>query len=227
MGRKEMNASTEALPGNDASETLAEIAYQRISEMILTLELKPGALISETVLSNHLGIGRTPVRESLKRLKRDRLVHIMPRRGIVVAGIDIAEQILALEVRRHVERILVTRAARRSTSLQRAQFELFADQLQHFAELGDPQGYMQVDREYDELIDRCAANPYATDALRPIHAVVRRFWATMNGTEEWHRVATLHIDVVRAVATGDTEKAETASAALMDYNEKIFRALIE
>lgn len=222
-----MSTSTEALPGSEATDTLAETAYQRISEMILTLELKPGALISETVLSNHLGIGRTPVRESLKRLKRDRLVHIMPRRGIVVADIDIAEQILALEVRRHVERILVTRAARRSTSLQRIEFEQFADQLQQAAELGDPKSYMLVDKEYDDLIDRCAANPYATDSIRPIHALVRRFWATMNGTEEWRHVSALHIDVVRAVATGEPEKAEAASATLMDYNEKIFRALNE
>ena len=222
-----MNGSKDGMPGSDITDTLAETAYLRISEMILNLELKPGALISETVLSNHLGIGRTPVRESLKRLKRDRLVHIMPRRGIVVAELDIAEQILALEVRRHVERILVTRAARRSTSLQRVEFGRFADRLQHFANLGDPQGYLVVDKDYDDLIDRCAANPYATDALRPIHAVVRRFWATMKGTEELNQVASLHIAVVRAVATGDTDKTDAASGALMDYNEKIFRALIE
>ncbi|HWK68314.1 MAG TPA: GntR family transcriptional regulator [Rhizobiaceae bacterium] len=220
-----MNGSKDRMPGSDAADTLAEAAYARISEMILNLELKPGALISETVLSNHLGIGRTPVRESLKRLKRDRLVHIMPRRGIVVAEIDIPEQLLALEVRRHVERILVTRAARRSTSLQRVEFGRLADRMQQFANLGDPPGYLAVDKEYDDLIDRCAGNPYATDALRPIHAVVRRFWATMKGTEEWNEVSAMHIQVVRAVATGDPEKAEAASAALMDYNEKIFRAL--
>lgn len=209
----------------DPAETLAETAYGRISEMILNLELKPGALLSETALSKHLGIGRTPVREGLKRLKRDRLVHIMPRRGIVVSEIDIPEQLLALEVRRPLERILVSRAARRSTSVQRAAFEEFADRMQHHANQGDPVTYLMVDKEYDDLIDRCAANPYATDALRPIHGLVRRFWATMKSTDEWTNVSALHIKVVRAVATGDSEKAEAASSDLMDYNEEIFRAL--
>lgn len=222
-----MNASRDDLPSNDSTDTLAETAYVQISEMILNLELKPGALISETVLSNHLGIGRTPVRESLKRLKSERLVHIMPRRGIVVAEIDIPEQLLALEVRRHVERILVTRAARRSTSPQRVEFGRLADRMQHFSNLGDPPSYLVVDKEYDDLIDRCAGNPYATDALRPIHALVRRFWATMKGTEEWDQVAALHIKVIRAVATGDPQKAEAASTALMDFNEKIFRAFTD
>jgi DNA-binding GntR family transcriptional regulator len=223
----ETSTTKDGLPGSDSADTLAEAAYAQISEMILNLELKPGALISETVLSKHLGIGRTPVREGLKRLKRDRLVHIMPRRGIVVAEIDIPEQLVALEVRRPLERILVSRAARRSTSVQRVEFAAFADRLQHFADLGDPPTYLAVDREYDELIDRCAGNPYATDALRPIHALVRRFWATMKGTEEWEQVSKLHISVARAIATGDPEKAEAASAALMDYNEKIFRALTD
>lgn len=217
--------SVDTLATIDATETLAETAYARISEMILNLDLKPGALISETVLSRHLGIGRTPVREGLKRLKRDRLVHIMPRRGIVVSEIDIPEQLLALEVRRPLERILVGRAARRSTSVQRAEFEAFADRMQHHSELGDAKTYLVVDKDYDDLIDRCAANPYATDALRPIHGLVRRFWATMNGTQEWKNVSRLHIKVIRAVATGDSERAEAASAGLMDYNEEIFRAL--
>ncbi len=213
--------------GADTAETLAETAYDRISEMILSLELPPGSLVSETALSKHLDIGRTPVRESLKRLKRDRLVHIMPRRGIVVADIDLLEQLLALEVRRPLERILVARAARRSNAVQRKAFEELADRLAEQAASGNAAHYLLVDREYDELIDQCAGNVYATDALHPIHGLVRRFWATMNDTPEWEKVAKLHIAVVRAVATGDPEKAERASTALMDFNEEIIRARTE
>ena len=50
------------------SETLTEQAYNRLEEMIVTLRLAPGAVLSEQTLANTLGIGRTPIREALQRL---------------------------------------------------------------------------------------------------------------------------------------------------------------
>ena len=54
--------------------------------MIVRLELPPGGAVSEAILSERLGIGRTPIREALQRLARERLVQILPRRGVIVSG---------------------------------------------------------------------------------------------------------------------------------------------
>src|SRR5689334_4351846 len=73
--------------------TLTEKAYAQIEELIVTLQLPPGTVLSELVLADRLGIGRTPIREALQRLSRDGLVNILPRRGVLVSDIDLRSQL--------------------------------------------------------------------------------------------------------------------------------------
>ena len=65
------------------------------------------------MLSAALKIGRTPIREALQRLAREGLVTILPRKGILVSDINPRSQLLVLEVRREIERLL-SRARRRA-----------------------------------------------------------------------------------------------------------------
>ena len=67
------------------ARSLADQAYYRIRELIVTLELPPGSLVSERELMERLGVGRTPVREALRTLARERLVDVYPRRGMFVS----------------------------------------------------------------------------------------------------------------------------------------------
>ena len=71
---------------------VADRAYRELEEMIVTLQLSPGTVLSEQALSVRLKIGRTPIREALQRLARDGLVAIMPRRGIMVSEINLRLQ---------------------------------------------------------------------------------------------------------------------------------------
>ena len=57
-----------------ADSSLTQQAYERLQEMIVTLELKPGSMISESQLSQLLGFGRTPVREAVQRLQQEQLL---------------------------------------------------------------------------------------------------------------------------------------------------------
>src|SRR5712692_3761946 len=97
-------------------DTLTDRAYRAIEEQIVTLKLPPGTVISEAVLSKRLRIGRTPIREAIQRLARERLMVIMPRRGIMVSEVNIRTQLRLLEVRRELERLIARGAARRSAA---------------------------------------------------------------------------------------------------------------
>ena len=66
---------------NRPPPTLMEDAYHRLEEMIVTLKIEPGSVVSEAILSRELNIGTTPIREALQRLAREHLVQILPRRG--------------------------------------------------------------------------------------------------------------------------------------------------
>jgi len=95
--------------------TLTDRAYRELEEMIVTLQLSPGTVLSEQALAVRLKIGRTPIREALQRLARDGLVVIMPRRGIMVSEINLRLQLRLLEVRRELERLMASLAAERAS----------------------------------------------------------------------------------------------------------------
>src|SRR3712207_8037247 len=64
-----------------AATSLADKAYVAIRDRLIMLDIRPGDPIDDDVLAKDLGVGRTPVREALKRLEGDRLVVSYPRRG--------------------------------------------------------------------------------------------------------------------------------------------------
>ena len=86
-----------------AKESLSEQAYRLIRDMIVRLELIPGAVVREDDLQERLEIGRTPIREALQRLARDQFLVVIPRRGMIVSNIDIAELSTLYETRAILE----------------------------------------------------------------------------------------------------------------------------
>jgi len=85
------------------SMTLSERAYFAIRDLIVRLELAPGDVIREDALQDRLGIGRTPIREALQRLARDQFVTVIPRRGMLVSGVDVTELSMLYETRTILE----------------------------------------------------------------------------------------------------------------------------
>ena len=83
--------------------SLAEQAYDAVRDMIVSLELRPGAVVSERELMERLGIGRTPVREALHRLAQEKFVEVYPRRGMFVTTVEIRDLAALCEVRLPLE----------------------------------------------------------------------------------------------------------------------------
>ena len=78
------------------SGSLAEQVYKKLKEKIITLHFLPGQYLNEGALCAMLGVGRTPVHQALQRLELERLVEIMPRKGVIVLPDSIAEIIKIL-----------------------------------------------------------------------------------------------------------------------------------
>ena len=193
--------------------SLTERAYRHLEEMIVTLQLPPGSAVSETALSQRLGIGRTPIREALQRLARERLVTILPRRGIIVSEINVKSQLRLLEVRREVERLVAKSAARRATPEERARFLELARRFEKSAKTNDDVGFMRVDREFNDLSVMAARNEFAAGAMSLMHSLSRRFWYIhYKQAADMPLTAKLHADIARAIGAG----AEAAAAKAMD-----------
>ncbi|MDR7448842.1 MAG: GntR family transcriptional regulator [Armatimonadota bacterium] len=77
--------------------------YERLRQMIVEEELKPGQRLAEEWLASRLGASRTPIREALQRLEGDGLVLLRPRRGAIVRPFTLAELIRLFELRVRLE----------------------------------------------------------------------------------------------------------------------------
>src|SRR5919201_2087608 len=97
--------------------------------MIVSLELPPGGVISERALMERLRVGRTPVREALRRLAQEKLVDVYPRRGMFVTGVDVRELARLSEVRAVLEPEAARLAAERATDADRAELAALLEEL--------------------------------------------------------------------------------------------------
>jgi DNA-binding GntR family transcriptional regulator len=208
--------------------TLADQAYERLEEMITTLKIPPGASVSEGMLAEAIGLGRTPIREALHRLAREHLIVIRPRRGIVVAPIDVAAQMRLLEVRRSVEGMVAGAAARKATPEERQRFGELARRFVESAERNDDINFMRTDRRYNDLLIEVARNEFAAAAMSLMSGLARRFWFL-----HWRQAADmalsarLHAAVADAIARGGIQEATAANNALIDYIESFTRASLD
>jgi DNA-binding GntR family transcriptional regulator len=209
------------------AETLTEQAYREIEERIVTLQLKPGEFLSEYALSESLRIGRTPIREALQRLAHEGLVTILPRKGILVSETDPRKQLLVLEVRRELERLLCRSGAQRATDEEREKFRTLADGMRRAGKANDDIQFMRLDRELNILISEAAHNAFASRAMQLLHGHSRRFWYLhYKQAADLPLCAKLHADQARAIADGDVAKSAQASDRLIDYTETFTRATV-
>jgi DNA-binding GntR family transcriptional regulator len=121
-------------PQASAARSLSDRAYYAIRELIVTLELPPGSVVSERELMERLGLGRTPIREALRDLARDRLVEVYPRRGIFVSGVDVGDIAGLSEVRVALESQAARLAAERRNDQDLTTIEALLDELAGYAE---------------------------------------------------------------------------------------------
>ena len=207
--------------------SLTEQAYLQLEELIVTLQLAPGSPVSEAMLSERLGIGRTPIREALQRLAREHLVVAMPQRGYLISHIDVRLQLRVLETRREVERLIAVSAAKRSTDPERALFDELARRFDKAAQRNDAAAFIQADREFNEASLKAARNEFAAGAMQLMHGLSRRFWYM-----HWRQAADLpetaraHAVLSRAIASGDPAEAGQALDRLLDQIEAFARATL-
>lgn len=207
--------------------SLTERAYRDLEELIVTLKLAPGTAVSESALSERLGIGRTPIREALQRLARERLVTILPRRGIIVSEVNIKSQLRLLELRREVERLVARCAARRADEEERARFAELAALFEKSARENDDTTFLRIDREFNELCVAAARNEFASVAMGQMQSLSRRFWYLhYKQAADLPETAHLHADMARAIAEGNPDAAATATDRLLDKIESFTRATV-
>jgi DNA-binding GntR family transcriptional regulator len=168
--------STSSVPDTTATRLVAERAYEDLRDRIVTLQLPPGTVLREDELMKDLGIGRTPLREAVKRLALENLVEVQPRRGTFVTAIEAADIQGITEVRAELEGYAAELAALRLDPETRAQAEALLSEIEALDGAGDQGLLMRMDERIHRFIWQAAHNPYLTQTLERYFTHSLRIW---------------------------------------------------
>ena len=208
--------------------SLAERAYRAIRDRLVMLEIRPGAPINEDQLAQSLGVGRTPVREALKRLQYERLITTYPRRGTFATDVNITDLAHISEVRQELEPLAAAQAARRATATDRAALTAALRELADVDSGGREAGdLMRLDLRVHRAIYAATHNPYLEDTLVRHDNLATRSWCLfIDRLSDMAGHVEEHGPLIEAVVAGDSEKAAQLARDHVEGFERAIRAAI-
>lgn len=190
-------------------ENLADVAYGALRDVITDGTLAPGVRLREIDLSQRLGVSTTPIREALRRLEREGLVEISPRRGALVRPLDRRAIADLYELRELLESHALRRGAERDDlDLTRA-IELFAAGERTLGD-ADQLRFNRLDVELHHALTAAGGNEelaeLATRVHRRIQVIRVRFSVQLQG--RLARSHAEHAEIISALRRKDGDDAD-------------------
>ena len=218
-----------AAPERRIRTNLSEMAYERIEDLIINCELKPGRFLAIQDLQEISGYSRTPVHQAVSRLATDTIIVVRPRYGVQIAPIDLARERVLLNLRRDLERFVIRLATERSDSSNRNQFLHMERVMRERRESMTIDNFNVFDRRLDRLILAAAREPFLEHTMRPLHTIFRRIgwlhFRHIEGSASLLRTIDCHLAILNAVANRHVEQAMADSDALIDFVDSMFDAM--
>lgn len=206
----------------------AERAYQLIRNRIITRAYAPGQFMHEMAICEDLGIGRTPVHQALHRLKLERFIAIIPRKGIMVETVSPSDIFTVLEVRELIEPYCAAQAASRVTDDLAQQLRKTLEIAQAAVAAKDQVRFMEMDQTFHGLVMFAAGNELLIDFLRSLHGRVARIWrAPAWSQQDYELTYEQHKDVVDAILRHDAAAASAAMRAhIISLRERVMQQFV-
>ncbi|MGN6870880.1 MAG: GntR family transcriptional regulator [Solirubrobacteraceae bacterium] len=213
--------------GGSTRGLLADRAYRALRDRLVTLRIPPGAPIDEDAIGRELKMGRTPVREAIKRLALENLVTVFPRRGTFASEINITDLAHISEVRAQLEPHAAYRAAQRITESQRAELAGLLVELDLRRGAEELEMLMDLDATVHRFIYRCAGNPFLEETLgRYLNLSLRIWYLVIDRLPHLFARVHEHEEVLNAIETGQAERAREILAGHIATFEREIRSVL-
>ncbi|MFF5229699.1 GntR family transcriptional regulator [Dactylosporangium sp. NPDC000521] len=210
-------AGNKAMTHRVVVESLSDQLYRVVCDRIVTGAYPPGSRLDPLAIANEFGVSRTPVRDTLAMLERDRLVETRPRSGTYVAQPTIDDVIEVCDVRKGIEWVATFIATERMPMDQIEKLREETAKAIEAAEQGDFEPFFLSDTHFHRGIIEATANA----RLMQVRSSIEPFgqWLRVIGATGTHRVAdTLgtHLKILEAMALRDAAAAAEAAAIHLD-----------
>ena len=211
------------------SDSLSDLAYDRIEDLIVHCGVAPGASMTTNALQEMVKLGRTPVHQAVRRLAAETLIRIRPRDGLQISPIDLQRDRRLLELRRQMDRFVAELATERLNANQRNRLIRLGITIRERYRAMDVHEFNAYDRQLDAILLDAAGEPFLDRTLRPLHTIFRRaghvHLTHLGGAAGLVQTMDCHLALLDAVVDRNTRNAKSASDALIDFAQSMFDSL--
>jgi DNA-binding GntR family transcriptional regulator len=179
-----LTKKAEALPGSAAANrrsgrpraaTAASKIYSDLRSQLVSLQRRPGEVVSEAEIALSYGVSRTPVREAILKLSDEGLLEIFPQSGIFVSRIPIAALPEAIIIRKALEETTARLAAERATSSQILTLRAILERQREANTAGDRDAFHHADELFHATIAEVAKYPGIWTLIQQVKVHVDRY----------------------------------------------------
>lgn len=191
---------------------LREIVYEQLKRQILTGRIAPGTRMMEVELAEEMGVSRTPVREATRKLEKDGLVVIEPRRGAYVSDISVKDMVDTLVVRESLEGLAAALASQRITREELDRLDAMTTEYSDAIAAGDMEKIIHEDEGFHRTIVEMSGNKTLNSLFEIIQELALRFrYLYYDDFTRYENMPTEHMNIVEAIRGGDPENARDVS----------------
>lgn len=191
---------------------LREIVYEELKMQILTGKIVPGTRMMEVELAEEMGVSRTPIREAIRKLEKEGLVTIEPRRGAYASRISISDMVEILEVRQMMEGMAAGIAAARIMPEQLKKLKEIEEYYSRAVKSGNVEDMIYYDSRFHKQIVAASNNKTLSQLIEPLQEMALRFRYLYY--DDFHRASKMpgeHQEIVEAIASGNIQVARDAA----------------
>ena len=191
---------------------LREMVYEELKIQILTGAIVPGTRMMEVELAEEMGVSRTPIREAIRKLEKEGLVTIEPRRGAYASMISTDDMVEILEVRQDLEGLAAQFAASRMTEEQLDELKAISDQYNKAVQEGIMGDMIRYDTRFHRLIVDSCNNKILVHMIEQLQELVLRFrYIYYDNFRRAEHMPKEHQEIMEAIASGDEKRAREAA----------------
>ena len=191
---------------------LREIVYEVLKRQILVGEIAPGTRMMEVELAEDMGVSRTPVREAIRKLEKEGLVTIEPRRGAYASDISIKDMVDVLEVRQMLEGMAASMAAQKVTEEEKLDFVEANSAYKNAVKKGNIEEIIRYDELFHQLIVSYSGNKTLNQLLSQVQELALRFrYIYYDDFSRYENMPVEHEEIEEAIISGDTQKAKVVA----------------
>ena len=196
---------------------LREIVYEELKMQILTGKIVPGTRLMEVELAADMGVSRTPIREAIRKLEKEGLVTIEPRRGAYASQISVKDMVDSLEVRQDMEGLAAYFASSRMTEEQMADLKRTSDSYNRAVAEGDMDSMIAYDTRFHRIIVESCNNNILVHMIEQLQELVLRFrYIYYDDFRRAENMPEEHRQILEAIRDGRAEDARAAADIHID-----------